>query len=196
MAEIVNNEVQNDIYEIVRGIGQAMSTAYDGPTYNEDNDNKIGLKREEGNPLVDKRIMDGFGVKVGGRTLTINYHTEVPLQYIHKMGPGKYEDEVEDMIEKCLAFIKKQFKAATGKTLSAKEQKKELKNGKKVKNFDVLIQPVSRFRTSVTAHKCYDLTGIPEPEEYTSSIIADYEKYHKSLFKNKKKAEEAPKRVA
>ena len=53
MAEIVNNEVQNDIYEIVRGIGQAMSTAYEGPTYNEDNDNKIGLKREEGNPLVD-----------------------------------------------------------------------------------------------------------------------------------------------
>ena len=55
MAEIVNNEVQNDIYEIVRGIGQAMSLAYDGPTYNEDQDNKIGLRREEGNPLVDKR---------------------------------------------------------------------------------------------------------------------------------------------
>jgi hypothetical protein len=196
MSEILNNEVQNDIYQIVRGISQAVSTAYDGPTYSEDNDNKIGLKREEGNPLVDKRIMDGFGVKVGGRTLTINYHTEIPLQYIHKMGAAKYEDEVEEMIEKCLSFIKKRFKAVTGKTIAVKEQKKELKNGKKVKNFDVLIQPISRFRTSVTAHKCYDLTGIPEAEKYTSSIIADYEKYHKSLFKNKKKAEEAPKRVA
>lgn len=196
MAEIVNNEVQNDIYEIVRGIGQAVSLAYDGPTYNDEIDNKIGLRREEGNPLVDKRIMDGFGVKIGGRKLTINYHTEVPLNEIHRIGPGKFEDEIESMIEKCLAFIKKQFKATTGKALATKEAKKTLKNGKNVKDFDVFIQPISRFRTSVTAHKCYELTGIPEPEEYTSSIIADYEKYHKNLFKNKKKAEQAPKRVA
>lgn len=196
MAQIVNNEVQNDIYEIVRGIGQAMSTVYDGPTYSDDEDNKVGLKREEGNPLLDKRIMDGFKAKVGGRTLTINYHTEVPLEQIHKMGAGKYEVEVEDMIEKCLSFLKKKFKSITGKTLSVKEQKKELKNGKKVKNFEVLIQPVSRFRTSVTAHKCYDITGIPEEEEITSSVIADYEKFHKSLFKNRKKAESTKKRIA
>lgn len=196
MAQIVNNEVQNDIYEIVRGIGQAMSTVYDGPTYSDDEDNKVGLKREEGNPLLDKRIMDGFKAKVGGRTLTINYHTEVPLEQIHKMGAGKYEVEVEDMIEKCLSFLKKKFKSITGKTLSVKEQKKELKNGKKVKNFEVLIQPVSRFRTSVTAHKCYDITGIPEEEEITSSVIADYEKFHKSLFKSRKKAESTKKRIA
>ena len=196
MAEILNNEVQNDIYEIVRGIGQAMSLAYDGPTYNDEIDNKIGLRREEGNWLVDKRIMDGFHVKVGGRKLTINYHTEVPLHEISKMGPGKFEDEMEDMVEKCLTFLKKQFKVATKKTLSVKEAKKTLKNGKSVKDFDVFIQPISRVRTSVTVHKCYELTGIPEPEEHKSDIIAQYEKYHKSLFKNKKKAEEAPKRVA
>lgn len=140
--------------------------------------------------------MDGFKAKVGGRTLTINYHTEVPLEQIHKMGAGKYEVEVEDMIEKCLSFLKKKFKSITGKTLSVKEQKKELKNGKKVKNFEVLIQPVSRFRTSVTAHKCYDITGIPEEEEITSSVIADYEKFHKSLFKSRKKAESTKKRIA
>ena len=196
MAEIVNNEVQNDIYEIVRGISQAASLMYDGPTYNEDVDNSIGLKREEGNPLVDKRIMDGLHVKMGGRKLTINYHTEVPLAYIHKVGAGKYEDEVEEMLERGLTFIKKEFKKITGKTLSVKEAKRTLKNGKSVKDFDVLIQPVSRFRTSVTAHKCYELTGIPEAEVYSSEIIAQYDKYHSKLFKNKKKAEEAPKRVA
>ena len=63
MAEILNNEVQNDIYEIVRGISQAASLMYDGPTYNDDVDNSIGLNREKGNPLVDKRIMDGLKVK-------------------------------------------------------------------------------------------------------------------------------------
>jgi len=196
MAEILNNEVQNDIYEIVRGISQAASLMYDGPTYNDDVDNSIGLKREEGNPLVDKRIMDGIKVKVGGRKLTINYHTEIPLKYIQKMGPGKYEDEVEEMLEKGLSFIKKYFKQFTGKTLSVKEAKKTLKNGKKVKDFDILIQPISRFRTSITAHKCYELTGLPEQEEERSHVLDQYEKYHKSLFKNKQKAEKTPKRVA
>lgn len=196
MAEIVNNEVQNDIYEIVRGISQAMSTVYDGPTYNEDNDNKVGLRREEGNPLLDKRIMDGFKAKVSGRKLTINYHTEVPLHEITKMGAGKYEGEVESMIEKCMTFLKKQYKVATGKALSVKEAKRELKSGKSVKDFDVLIQPISRFRTSVIAHKCYELTGIPEPEEFKSEIIDQYEKYHKNLFKDKKKSESAPKKMA
>ena len=40
------------------------------------------------------------------------------------------------------------------------------------------------------------ISGLPEAEEEKSEILATYEKYHKSLFKNKKKAEEAPKRVA
>lgn len=195
MAEEMNKE-GNDIYEIVRGISQAASLMYDGPTYNDDLDNEIGLHREKGNPLVDKRIMDGIHVKVGGKKLTINYHTEVPLSHIQKMGPGKYEDEVEEMLEKGLSFIKKNFKKFTGKTLSVKEAKKELKNGKSVKDFDVLIQPISRFRTSVMAHKCYELTGLPEPEEERSHVLDQYEKYHKNLFKAKKKAEEAPKRVA
>ena len=140
--------------------------------------------------------MDGFHVKVGGRKLTINYHTEVPLQEISKMGPAKFETEMEDMLEKCLTFLKKRYKQVTGKALSVKEAKKETKSGKSVKDFDVLIQPVSRVRTSVTAHKCYELTGIPEPEEQRSEILDQYEKYHKNVFKNKKKAEEAPKRVA
>jgi len=196
MAEIVNNDIQNDIYEIVRGIYKAVSLAYDGPTYNEDEDNKVGLRREEGNPLVDKRIMDGFGVKVGGRKLTINYHVELPLHDISKMGPSKFEGEIEDTIEKCLAFIKKQFKKTTGKALAVKELKRETKSGKSVKDFDVLIQSISRVRTSVTAHKSYELTGIPEPEEYKSEIIDQYEKYHKNVLKNKKKAEATPKRMA
>jgi hypothetical protein len=192
MAEIVNNEIQNNVYEIVRGIGQAM--AHDTPKC--EDDDKIGLRREEGNPMVDKRIMDGFGVKVGGRKLTINYHTEVPLQEISKMGPSKYEGEIEDMIEKCLTFLKKQFKAVTGKALAVKELKRETKSGKSEKDFDILIQPISRFRTSVTAHKSYELTGIPEQEEYRSHVIDQYEKYHKNLYKNKLKAEKVPKRVA
>ena len=36
----------------------------------------------------------------------------------------------------------------------------------------------------------------PEQEEERSHVLDQYEKYHKSLFKNKQKAEKTPKRVA
>lgn len=189
------SKTQNDIYEIVQGIFKAVSISYDGPTYNDEIDNSVGLRREEGNPLLDKRIMDGFGVKVGGRILTINYNSEIPLSEITNMGPNKFEAEIESMIEKCLTFIKKEYKKGTGKALSVKELKRENKKGKTEKDFDVEIIPISRVRTSIKAHKCYELLGIPKEEEHKSDVIEQYEKYHKNLFKNKKKIEEAKKRV-
>ena len=39
--------------EIIRGISQAMANNYDGATDQDGERVKIGLKREEGEPLVD-----------------------------------------------------------------------------------------------------------------------------------------------
>jgi hypothetical protein len=197
MAKVKKTDENDDIYEIVSGIYKAVSLAYDGPTYNEDEDNKIGLRREEGNPLLDVRILDGFGVKVSGRKLTINYHAEIPLDEISRQGPEKFENEIEDTIEKCLKFVKKNYKQSTGKTLGTKELKVTNRKGREEKDFNVLIQSISRVRTSVTAQKSYELLGIPKEEEPAKSeIIAQYEKYNKAAFSKKKKAEAKPKRIA
>ena len=48
-----------NILDIVRGLSQAAANAYDGY---ENVDEKIGLKREEGHPITDSRVVDGFRV--------------------------------------------------------------------------------------------------------------------------------------
>ena len=69
--------MSQEVVDIVTGISQAAGMAYDGATDDEGVAIKIGLKREEGNPLLDPRVIDGFGVKVSGKTLIIKYHSEV-----------------------------------------------------------------------------------------------------------------------
>ena len=54
------------VYEIVQALSQAAANAYDGAHDADGEAIKAGLKREEGNPLIDKRVMDGFGVKFHG----------------------------------------------------------------------------------------------------------------------------------
>ena len=84
--------------EIIRGISQAAANAYDGAHmegYSSDGKARtVGLKREEGNPITDKRVMDGFGVRFHGDKLCITYHSEV-----HKEVYGSsFESDTESMI--------------------------------------------------------------------------------------------------
>ena len=57
--------------EIIRGISQAAANAYDGARDENGDPISIGLKREEGDPITDSRIMDGFGVRLHGDLLKI-----------------------------------------------------------------------------------------------------------------------------
>ena len=50
--------------EIVRGISQVMANSHDGALDDNGDPIKVGLKREEGDPITDSRIMDGFKVVV------------------------------------------------------------------------------------------------------------------------------------
>ena len=61
------------VLDIVRGISQAAANAYDGAhddKYSLDGEaRKVGLKREEGDPIVDSRVIDGFGIRFHGPLL-------------------------------------------------------------------------------------------------------------------------------
>ena len=138
--------------EIIDGISQVLSNTYDGALDENGEPVKIGLRREEGNPLVDHRIMDGFGAFVSGDRLHIKYHAEIPLKEVHASG---FESEMESMVEKVKSFIQKEFKKVKKSALS-------LSNPSEV---DVLVEYISRIRTSVKVHKCYKIGSIPvEPE--------------------------------
>ena len=61
--------------EIIQGLSQAAANAYDGSGDERytlhGQAKKVGLNREEGRPLIDKRVNDGFSVKFYGDSMII-----------------------------------------------------------------------------------------------------------------------------
>ena len=72
--------MSSNTLEIIQGLAQAAANAYDGnhdERYAYDGKaRKIGLRREEGDPILDSRVMDGFKVKFSGDSICIIYQSE------------------------------------------------------------------------------------------------------------------------
>ncbi len=68
------------ILDVVKGLNQAAANAYDGY---ENMDEKIGLRREDGDPIIDSRVMDGFSVRFAGNKMTLSYQSEVLVKELH-----------------------------------------------------------------------------------------------------------------
>mgnify|MGYP001280667343 CR=1 FL=1 len=104
--------------EIVRGISQVMANSHDGALDADGAPIKVGLKREEGDPIVDSRVMDGFKCSFHGPQLCVHYHAEIKLKDVHDKN---FESDLERMIGKIATFIKKEYKKTTGDTLTLKK---------------------------------------------------------------------------
>jgi len=138
--------------EIVRGIAQAAANAYDGALDDKGEPIKIGLKREEGDPVLDSRVMDGFKVRLDGEHLIVVYQSDIKLKDVHG---GKFENELESTFADITKWLKKEYKKVTGKALS-------LSSGG---DCDALVQSTSRVRVFVTATKKYKIGGLENVED-------------------------------
>jgi len=138
--------------EIVRGISQVMAGTYDGALDDNGEPIKIGLKREEGHPINDSRVMDGFSVKFMGPQLCICYQAEIRLKDTHSKD---FENDLEQTINDIAKFIKKEYKKLTGSAL----------NLKPAGDVEAIVQNTSRVRTWVQAQKNYDIAGIESSTE-------------------------------
>jgi hypothetical protein len=103
------------VYEIVQGLSQAAANAYDGALDENGEPLKAGLKREEGDPILDKRVMDGFGVKFYGNMMCLSYQAEVQLKEVYGNG---FEEDVEKQLAEIVKFLQKEYKKITGKSVS------------------------------------------------------------------------------
>ena len=103
------------VYEIVQGLSQAAANAYDGALDEKGEPIKIGLQREEGNPLLDKRVMDGFNVKFYGNMMRLSYHSEVTLKEVYSKG---FETDVEQRMSDIVSFLKKECRKITKNSVS------------------------------------------------------------------------------
>ena len=151
--------------EIIDCISQVLSNTYDGALDENGEPVKIGLRREEGNPLVDQRVMDGFGATITADRLHIKYHAEIPLKEVHSSG---FEGGMESMVEKVKSFIQKEYKKIKKSALTLSEPSE----------VDVLVEYISRIRCSVKVHKCYLIGGTDAegPTEQERPTDPEFEK--------------------
>ena len=144
------------VYDIVKGINQAAANAYDGAhdaTLQADGKARTaGLEREDGHYIHDRRVMDGFGVKFLGPILRITYQAETRLKEVQDKG---FEGEIEQRLQDIANFLKKEYKAVTGDTLTLTKEGEP----------HVLVQRISNYRTDVQAHCDYRIGGLTDVAE-------------------------------
>ena len=159
--------------EIIQGINQAAANAYDGAhdeRFVTGDTKEIGLNREEGCPIIDSRVSDGFGVKIIGNKLQINYEANIRLSDVYARG---FEEECERKLYAIADFLKKEYKVITGNTLSLTPDGE----------CHCIVQNTSRVRTFVMAHKLFTIGGMTGVETLgeavTDPIDVKYQKFLK-----------------
>ena len=143
------------VYDIIKGINQAAANAYDGShdkRFVVDGEEKVvGLSRENGCPINDSRVIDGFKVRISGPKLIVTYQSEMPISSFHN---DKLDDEVELIYSGITKFLKKEYKKITGDTLVLSADGP----------CEILLQNMSRIRTWCQAKKTYTIGGMKDVE--------------------------------
>ena len=137
--------------EIIRGLSQAAANAYDGAhdeRFSLDGQQRqVGLAREEGCPLMDSRVIDGFKIKFYGDSMIINYQSDVRMR---DLKDNRFENDIAANLNDVKKFLQKEYKAVTGNSITL------TKKGEP----QILVQQTSRVRTFVQAYQHYKVSGL------------------------------------
>ena len=139
--------------EIVRGLHQAAANAYDGShnkKYSSDGEErKVGLRREDGDPLLDSRVIDGFKIKILGNKLCLYYQTDVKLE---QMSDPKFKNQIADIMADIVSFLKKEYRAVTKSSVSLKS----------LGDVKIEGQHISRIRNLIIAYQEFEITSMKD----------------------------------
>tara|TARA_R100000008_G_scaffold85826_3_gene76809 strand:+ start:347 stop:895 length:549 start_codon:yes stop_codon:yes gene_type:complete len=145
------------VLEIIQGISQAAANAaWDGAHEEslqaDGKARSAGLRREEGHYINDRRVMDGFNVKFMGPLLRITYQSEARIKEVQR---NDFEDDIGRHLQEIVSFLKKEYKAITGDTLTLTKEGEH----------HILVQRMSNYRTDVQAHCDYRIGGVSDVVE-------------------------------
>ncbi len=136
----------------VQALAQAAALAYDGGTDANGDPLKIGLRREEGDPIKDSRHMDGFTVRTAGDILTITYQTDIKLKEVYG---GGFEEEMERVMADIAKYLTNRASQILGKRVSLGADGE----------VEVLVQSTSNVRVFANAIKKYKINGMKGIDE-------------------------------
>ncbi len=138
--------------EIIQGLKQAQSNAYDGAIDKDGKKIDSGLKRDQEHPMSERRFMDGFKVKFSGNNFYITYQAEVLQSDVHDK---KFETNVKQTIADVVSYLKKEYKNITGNSVTLKP----------IGEPQIQVQSTSRVRNWVQVLSKYEIGGIDLPPQ-------------------------------
>jgi hypothetical protein len=145
------DQMSNTTLEIIQGLSQAAANAYDGAhdkRFSYDGEERsMGLKREEGCPINDSRVMDGFKVRFYGDSMILSYQSDVLLKEVYT---GRFEQDIESMLNQIKGFLQKEYRKVTGKSVKLTSKGEP----------NILVQSTSRVRSWVEAQQHFKIGGI------------------------------------
>ena len=154
--------------DVVRGLMQAAADSFDGALDDKGEPIKIGLKREEGHPVLDSRVMDGFKCRIDGTKLLVTYHSDCRLKDVYATN---FENDLESTFKDIAKYLRKRYKQITGKTISLTSDG----------DVDAMVQSTSRIRVFVTANKVFkigNLKGVTDRLEPSKDTLdAKFKKF-------------------
>ena len=142
------------LIDVAKGISQVSGISYDGALDDEGNRIELGLKRDEGHPVLDSRQMDGFKIRMHGPLLLVTYQADVKLKDVHDKS---FENDIEQTLGDIVKHVKKEYKKITGNALTLSPIKDEEAN--------ILVQSTSNVRVFVVATKKYKIGNLDGVEE-------------------------------
>jgi len=141
------------VLDVIRGLAQAAANAYDGThieSFSPDGEVRTaGLKREEGNPLIDRRVMDGFNIRFMGPLLCVSYQTELQIKEVYAKD---FEGEMEQRVADIVKYLKQEYKKVTGNSVTLTREGE----------IDVRVESASRVHSWATAYQRYKIGGMDE----------------------------------
>ena len=144
------------VYDIIKGLNQAAANAYDGSQYEKYSPDgvarPVGLKREEGDAILDSRVIDGFKVRIAGPKLIVTYQSELTMKDFHN---SKLDEEIELIYKDIIKFLKKEYKAITGNAVTLTPDG----------DADIFVQNMSKIRTWAEAKKIYTIGGLKDVQD-------------------------------
>ena len=147
--------------QVLQDLSQAAGNLYDGAVDENGEPIKMGLKREE-LPDTNRKYIDAAKVRFAGDKIIVTYEAEIVLKQVYKNGINGFQNEMDDMIQKVVEQLKKNYREVAGKSITLTPTTDEAK---------VDVEYVSRYRTLVHAVRPYKIAGLSEVVAATGAEV-------------------------
>lgn len=160
-SKVGDQTMAKEDFEVLKDLSVAAGNLYDGAVDDKGEPINMGLKRDE-LPDTNRKYIDAAKVRFAGDKAIVSYEAEIVLKQVYKDGINGFQNEMDDMIQKVVNQLKKNYRAVAGKSITLTAEG----DGAKVD-----VEYVSRYRTLVHAVRSYKIGGLSDVVAATGAEV-------------------------